>query len=105
MVNIIRGGRDLDVGVLLAQIGRCNVLSISGGRVSIDGERVVLPVGAGYRVEVELAPDDTYTVRRVFVRGAKRFVKGEQTGVYFDEVGEIAYQASSFRSYDFPKGE
>ena len=102
---IISGGRDLDVDVLVQQIGRWNLMGISGGRVRVDGERVVLPVGSGYRVEIELAPNDTYTVRRVFVRGTKRFVKGELTDVYFDQVGEVAYQASSFRSYDFPKGE
>jgi hypothetical protein len=34
----------------------------------------------------------------------KRWVKGELTYVYADEVGEMAYQAHAFRSYDFPKG-
>ena len=62
---------------------------------------MTLPVGAGYSVTVDYAWDDTYTVRRVFKRGAKRWIKGEQTDVYFDEVGEVAYRASSFRSYEF----
>lgn len=85
------------------QIGRMNVLAISGGRVQHRETGVTLPVGSGYSVTVDLAANDTYTVRRVFKRGAKVWVKGEQTEVYCDEVGEIAYQASSFRSYDFPK--
>lgn len=86
----------------LAQIGKMNVLAISGGRVRAEGDTLVLPVSNGYRVEVDLDEgSDTYTVRRVFVRGAKRFVKGERTGVYCDELGEAAYQAHAFRSYEF----
>lgn len=88
----------------LNQIGKMNVLAISGGRVRRNGETLVLPVSNGYTVEVDLCEgSDTYTVRRVFTRGAKRFVKGELSGVYCDEVGEMAYQAHAFRSYDFPQ--
>lgn len=91
---------------LLDQIGRMNVLAISGGRANLTAEgALVLPVSNGYRVEVEYNEGaDDYTVRRVFKRGAKKWIKGELTGVYCDEVGERAYEASSFRSYDFPKG-
>jgi hypothetical protein len=90
---------------LLDQIGRMNLVCISGGRKSVVDGVVVLPVGSGYRVEVEYNEGaDDYTVRRVFKRGTKTWVKGELTGVYCDEVGERAYEASSFRSYDFPKG-
>ena len=96
--------RECDARELLAQIGRMNILAISGGRVLVRETGVTLPVGSGYTVTVDLAANDTYTVRRVFKRGAKVWVKGEQAEVYCDEVGEIAYQASSFRSYDFPKG-
>jgi hypothetical protein len=90
---------------LLKQIGGMNILAISGGRkVLVDGT-LVLPVGCGYTVEVDYCEgSDTYTVRRVFARGGKRWVKGELTYVYADEVGEAAYQAHAFRSYDFPKG-
>ena len=96
---------DTQARELLAQIGRMNVLAISGGRWSIaDNGSVRLPVGNGYSVEVELHPSDTYIVRRVFSRGAKRWVKGSVSDVYCDNVGEIAYEASCFRSYDFPKG-
>lgn len=97
-------GRTLDWPVLAAQIGRMNVFAISGGRVvRVDESTVRLPVGAGYSVEIFLDASDTYTVRRVFTRAGQRWVKGEQENVYCDEVGEVAYQASSFRSYDFPK--
>ena len=95
--------------IIIIQIGRGNVLAISGGRWSrlLDAEKIapigaILPVSNGYTVEVELDfASDTYTVRRVFSRGGKRWVKGEVTNVYCDEVGEIAYIASCFRSYDF----
>lgn len=90
-------------GVLLRQIGGGNVLAISGGRKKLIDGTLILPVGNGYSVEVDLAANDTYTVRRVFTRGIKRWVKGEATNVYNDQVGETAYQASSFRSYDFPQ--
>lgn len=88
----------------LSQIGRMNIFAISGGRVRTLGETLVLPVSNGYSVEVDLDEgSDTYTVRRVFTRSGKRSIKGEQTYVYCEELGEIAYQASSFRSYEFPK--
>lgn len=96
-----------DVHETIAQIGRMNLLCISGGRVkgafNSDGETVgvVLPVGHGYRVDVLLAFDDTYTVRRVFARGGKQWVKGELTGVYCDEVGETAYVASCYVNRSF----
>lgn len=97
--------RDADAGVLVGQIGRMNVLAISGGRVHVYDDGVVLPVGSGYSVHVFLAANDTYTVRRVFKRGAKRWIKGEQTDVYFDEVGEAAYRASCFRNGDWNPSE
>lgn len=89
---------------LLRQIGGMTILAISGGRKYLNDGTLVLPVGSGYKVEIDYAEgSDTYTVRRVFTRGTKRWVKGELTYVYCDEVGERAYEASSFRSYDFPK--
>lgn len=91
---------------LLNQIGRMNVLAISGGRWSIaENGSLRLPVSNGYAVEVEYVHgSDTYNVRRVFTRGKKKWVKGSIGEVYCDQVGELAYQASCFRSYDFPKG-
>lgn len=93
---------------LLSQIGRMTVLSISGGRVAPvtneDGTALVgidLPVSNGYRVRVTLdEASDTYTVERLFVRSGKLSSKGIRTGVYADMVGETAYRASCFRSYD-----
>jgi hypothetical protein len=102
MPTIETNGRDLDVNVLCQQIGRMNILAISGGRVQYTNDAVVLPVGNGYRVEIELAADDTYTVRRVFKRGAKTFDKGTMKGIYAEDIGDVAYYASCFRSNDFP---
>ena len=90
--------RECDTGQLLAQIGRMNILAISGGRVLRRATGVTLKVGNGYSVTVDLDFSDTYTVRRVFKRGAKTWIKGEQTNVYCDEVGESAYRASCFRN-------
>lgn len=94
-------GRDCDHAQTLAQIGRGNVLAISGGRVFTTPDSIILPVSNGYHVAVTLDYDDTYSVRRVFTRGGTVTVKGTKSGVYYDEVGEAAYRASCFRSDDF----
>jgi hypothetical protein len=75
-----------------------NILAISGGRIGARATGITLPVAAGYSVTVDLDWNDTYVVRRVFKRGAKVWIKGEQRGVYCDEVGEVAYRASCFRN-------
>ena len=90
---------------LLQQVGRMNVFAISGGRVLRRETGVTLPISNGYSVTIDLAANDTYTVRRVFKRGPKVWLKGELEGVYCDEVGEAAYKASSFRSYPFGSSE
>jgi hypothetical protein len=82
------------------QIGQMNILSISGGRITALPDGIELPVSSGYRVRVHLTPMDDYTVERVMVRGSKEFPKGQRTEVYADEVGEAAYYAGMFRSYD-----
>ena len=100
-------GRPFDADELVAQIGKSNIFAISGGRVGIfsndDGDtvQVVLPVSNGYRVSIELAWDDTWTVRREFVRKGVVSNKGELKNVYADQVGEIAYKASCFRNVQF----
>ena len=87
-----------DTDTLIAQIGRMNIMAISGLRVIRRDTGVTLPVGAGYSVTVDLDWGDEYVVRRVFKRGAKIWIKGEQRRVYCDEVGEVAYRASCFRN-------
>lgn len=92
---------ECDTRTLVDQIGHMNILSISGGRISRRETGVTLPVAYGYSVTVDLAGDDTYTVRRMFKRGVKSWIKGEQTGVYCDQVGEAAYVASCFQNREF----
>lgn len=90
-----------DKAELLRQIGSMQILSISGGRVLHRETGVTLPVGRGYSVTVDLAPSDTYTVRRVFTRAGKVWIKGEETEVYCDQLGDSAYRASCFVNVDF----
>jgi hypothetical protein len=90
--------RDCDVQQTIQQIGRMNLLAISGGRIVRRATGITLPVGAGYSVTVDLDWNDTYVVRRVFRRKAKVWIKGERRDVYCDEVGEVAYRASCFRN-------
>ena len=97
------GHRDFDPNTTLSQIGKMNVLAVSGGKVNsvhdTDGKVVglELPVSSGYKVRVFLRDDDTYTVQRVH----RDSVKGEETGVYADEVGESVYQAGMYKSNPF----
>ncbi len=115
MTTSERTFRQCDTMELMRQIGVGNLMAISGGRVIAHETGVTLPVGSGYSVTVDLDPSDTYVVRRVFKRGDQTWVKGELDDVYADQVpgkasarrhthqvGEIAYQAHAFRSYDFP---
>jgi hypothetical protein len=90
--------RECDTQQIVAQIGFMNIAAISGGRIIRRDTGITLPVGAGYSVTVDLDWGDDYVVRRVFKRGAKVWIKGEQRGVYCDEVGEVAYRASCFRN-------
>lgn len=90
--------RPCDTQQTVEQIGRMNVFAISGGRIMRRETGITLPVGSGYSVTVDLDWNDTYVVRRVFKRGAKIWIKGEQRDVYCDEVGEVAYRASCFRN-------
>ena len=104
--------RPFDEDTLLAQIGRDNVWAISGGRVGVwkpNGEcmEVELPVSSGYLVRITLAASDLYTVERVLRRRPKGQtsrvdkVLGRVEGVYCDQVGEVAYQASCYRNVEF----
>ena len=88
--------------VIVSQLGRNNLLAISGGRVTYRETGITLPVSYGYSVTIDLE-NDLYIVRRVFKRGGKVTIKGEVKGVYCDDLGEIAYQAHAYKSYEFPK--
>jgi len=96
---------------LIDQIGRMNIFAISGGRVGVtknnQGEtvEVELKVGKGYRVSISLGWDDTWTVSRQFVRKGIVSDKGTLTGVFADQVGEIAYKASCFVNVQFGEKE
>lgn len=90
--------RQCDTDQVIAQIGRMNIAAISGLRIFARKTGITLPVSNGYSVTVDLDFNDTYVVRRVFKRGAKIWIKGEQRNVYCDEVGEVAYRASCFRN-------
>lgn len=105
-------GRPFNEDVLLDQIGRRNVLGISGGRVGVwkpNGEtvEVELPVSRGYLVRITLAWDDTYTVERVLRRRPKGqtskqdTIKGRVSGVYCDNISEVVYNASCYVNVPF----
>jgi len=97
---------ECDNDTLIAQIGAWYVLSIAGSlrRVEYRQTGVTLPVRYGYAVTIDLAPGDTYTVRRVYrKRNIDEWtIKGEETNVYCDAVADSAYRASCFRD---PFGE
>lgn len=95
------GARDFDHGTLMRQIGRGNFLAISGGRMFYNDHGVILPVSSGWKVTVDLANDDTYTVRRIRVQRFRAWLHGEVSGVYAEEVGEAAYRASCFENGPF----
>jgi hypothetical protein len=87
-----------DTQQIIEQVGRMNILAISGGRIIRRETGITLPVGAGYSVTIDLTSMDDYEVRRVFKRGSKIWIKGVMRGVYCGEVGEVAYKASCFRN-------
>jgi kynurenine formamidase len=101
-------GRPFDENELIAQIGKMNIFAISGGRVGViveNGETVAIemPVSQGYWVVISLGWDDTWTVTRQYVRKGVVTDKGTLEGVYADQVGEIAYQASCYKNVEFAK--
>lgn len=84
---------------IVRQIGRMNLLSISGGRVKALRDGIELPVNAGYHVQVILTPADEYVVRRVFRRGGKEWERG-RVDAWTGNVNQAAYYASCYVSYD-----
>ncbi len=90
------------------QVGKWNIMAISGGRAHAitnhNGETVgiSLPVNGTRRVDIVLDWNDTYIVRRVrkVVRGAERgneIIEDDAYGIYCDEVGETAYRLSCWK--------
>ncbi len=51
-------------------------------------------------MRVELDAMDTYSVSRILNRGGREFPKDLRENVYADEVGEAAYYAGMYQSYD-----
>ena len=86
---------------LVAQIGMANIFAISGGRLTKRETGISLPVSNGYSVEIDLAGNDTYTIKRIFTRSGKHTIKGIKENIYCDSIAEQAIQASSFRSYEW----
>lgn len=115
MAILERDGRDCDPHELIRQIGRMNLLAISGGawgaiRVYDDPSdptipRIIgawFPCGTNRMVEVTLDVSDTYVVKRVrrVARGTARnsaVVEFEARDIYCDEIGEVVYRASCWK--------
>lgn len=101
------GFRPMDAQQTIAQIGKMNILGISGGRVNAlknsHGETVGinLPVSRGYGVNVLLHPDDTYTVQRTFTRSGVTKIKGQEEGVHAEEIGDTTYRAGMYVNVPF----
>jgi hypothetical protein len=83
------------------QIRTMDLLAISGGRVFATPTGLMLPVGHGYKVQIDLEAGDTYRVRRVFVRDFRFWVKGEVSGVYAEQLSQAAYEASCYVNVAF----
>jgi len=102
---LAKPARPFSITALLGQIGRGTVLAISGGRFEHAFDAVWFPVSNGYSVRITLAADDTYTVERVFTRTSRRTGMGytihRMTGVYADNISDVAYNASCFRNVEF----
>jgi len=109
MLTKTADGRSCDHRVIAQQIGIMNLLAISGGKTfpiySTDRDDVVglrLPIDGTRRVDVILDWSDTYSVRRIrtIASGARRgsdVVEFEQSDVFADEVGQVAYSASCWK--------
>ena len=86
---------------IVKQVGIFKIMAISGGRIAFRDTGISLKVGRGYFVEIDLMPNDTYTVKRVYQTKSKRIVKGVEDNIYCDQLGEVAYRASCFVNVSF----
>jgi hypothetical protein len=82
--------------ILVNQIGLDVVFSVSGGRMMIRETGLDLPVARGYRVEIDLAANDTYTVKRTYNKGVTRSIKGEMTDILFTELPLAVLRAADY---------
>ena len=91
---------EFDMRTALSQIGRGNLMAISGTRANKRNNEMVLPVNRNQQVIVGYdGGSDTYFVRaeQIITNGkdkGKTRVLGQWDNVYADELGETAYQAS-----------
>lgn len=86
---------------LVRQLRPMDVLAISGGRIVRRETGITLPVGHGYSVTIDLAGNDTYTIRRVFTRSGVARIKGEESGIYCDQLSDTSYRASCYVNVEF----
>jgi len=89
---------------MLDQIGRMTVLAICGGRLQATGLYTIefKDSSAGHIVEVTYdSVPDAYTVRRLFRRGGKTWIKGEMDHVYADQLSDACYTASCWNGTPF----
>lgn len=89
---------------IIDQLGRMNIMSISGGRVIRMSSGVRLPVSSGISVVITYNEGaDDYTVKREFMRKVRGvdtiFDHGQRTQVYCDQLAETAYVAGMYKSY------
>jgi hypothetical protein len=87
-------GRDLDVRVLIEQIGRRTLASIGAYRrwIVLGPSAVETTITRGHRVmRVTLEADDTYTVQTIMRRSGR--IVFERRGVYCDQMADAAWDA------------
>ena len=86
---------------ILDQIGGQTLTAICGGRarcavLSLDGRPAVeIPSSDGRLIQVIVAPDGTYTVRRLKRDGEYDTVKHQVTGVACGQLGDIVWRAAN----------
>lgn len=91
---------EFDMRTALSQIGRGNLMAISGTRAKKRNNEMVLPVNKNQQVIIGYdGGSDTYFVRaeQIITNGkdkGKTRVLGQWDNVYADELGETSYQAS-----------
>ena len=103
------GARTFVAQQTIDQIGRANILAVSGGRITFlyKGKTtrstslvgLEFPVDRDHSVRVFLAHDDTYTVQRLQGNEAV----GTEEDLYFFNVGDAVYRAGMYHTTSFGK--